>query len=98
MFNFQTAFTTQWALYLLAKNQKTQQQVINEVKIDARNLECPLVRGTIRESMRLYPVAYFIGRPFGVDGIIDNYAIPSKVTHIINFISKYVLNIFVSCS
>lgn len=72
----------QWALYLLAKNAKEQQNVVDDICQDLSNRECQMVRGTVRESMRLYPVAFFIGRPFAVDGVIENYSIPRQVMYI----------------
>lgn len=77
--NLQTAFSTQWALYLLAKNEQAQQKVFEDVKHDLDNMECGLIRGTVREALRMYPVAFFIGRQFAVDGTIENYTIPKDV-------------------
>lgn len=79
IFIFQTAFTTQWALYLLANNAQEQQRVFVDIKKDLCNMESSLVRGSIRESMRLYPVAFLIGRPFAIDGVIENFEIPKQV-------------------
>lgn len=66
----------QWALYLLARDQHTQQQVRDDIQRHPAELDAPLVRGTVRETMRLYPVAYIIGRLMASDAVIADYAIP----------------------
>lgn len=42
-------------------------------------MEAPLIRGCLRESLRLYPVAPFVGRFIETDAEIGNYSIPKGV-------------------
>lgn len=44
------------------------------------NYETPLIRGAVRESLRMFPVATFIARILSMDGVIGNYHIPQHVT------------------
>lgn len=48
--------------------------------MDPQNMETELVRGAIRETLRLYPPATFIGRITQETGIIDSYQIPVGVS------------------
>lgn len=76
-----TSFSTQWGVYLLAKHRKVQTEVRNEISNDTNQThETPLIRGTIREAMRLFPVASFIGRFLASDGIFGQYRIPKDVS------------------
>lgn len=79
-----TAFSTQWALYLLAKNPKYQEIIRNELigaaaaassSTSINKYDTPLIRGTVREALRLFPVATLIGRIFEKDAILGNYHI-----------------------
>lgn len=79
MIILQTAFSTQWALYLLAKNQLSQEQVRKNVVENPNAYETLLVRGTVREALRLYPVATFIGRILEQDAVIGDYEIKKYV-------------------
>ena len=42
-------------------------------------METALIRGTVRETLRLYPVATFVGRILPNDSVIGNYVIPKHV-------------------
>lgn len=42
-------------------------------------METDLIKGTIREMLRLYPTATFIGRFFAKDGSIGPYEVPTNV-------------------
>lgn len=44
------------------------------------NLEIGLIKGTLKEVLRMYPVATFIGRFLATDGLIGNYRIPQNVS------------------
>lgn len=57
----------------------TQQLVRDDVRQSLFNLETSLVRGTVRETMRLYPMAFFIGRLMPVDATIADFDIPKHV-------------------
>lgn len=94
LFFVQTAFSSQWALYLLAKNVKVQNIVRSDVYSDLSNSESALIRGTVREALRLYPVATFIGRILPTDAVIENYEIPKYVKY---FTVLFFLLIIITC-
>ncbi|XP_055602482.1 cytochrome P450 315a1, mitochondrial isoform X2 [Uranotaenia lowii] len=71
-----TAFSTLWSTYLLAKNLEVQEQVRSG--IGEGELESSLIRGTVREALRLYPVAPFIGRFLDSDAVIGGYCLPAN--------------------
>lgn len=70
-----TAFTSQWALYLLSQNIGIQTDIRAEIEHLTNQRDTPLVRGTVREALRMYPVATFVGRILGTDAILDRYKI-----------------------
>ncbi|XP_046400369.1 cytochrome P450 315a1, mitochondrial [Ischnura elegans] len=84
-----TAYSTQWALYLLAKHPEVQEKVVKEIKdagLDetvnehgSENLiqQLPILKGIIREALRMFPVAPFITRVLPVDCPIGGYNIPA---------------------
>ncbi|XP_062701921.1 cytochrome P450 315a1, mitochondrial [Aedes albopictus] len=80
-----TAFATLWCLYLLAKNQAVQTTVRSGIKDDF--LESPLIRGTVKESLRLFPIAPFIGRFLNTDAIIGDYCIPKNTLALLSLYS-----------
>lgn len=83
-----TAFTTQWAMYALAKHPHVQRTVRQELESGAAagRLDGPLIRGTVRETLRLYPVATFIGRILAKDAVLGNYRVGK---HTLVYISMY---------
>lgn len=66
---------------LLARHIEVQNSVRADIFSDPDNMEVPMVRGTVREALRLYPVATFIGRILPIDAVIGNYEIPKHVRH-----------------
>lgn len=68
-----TAFSTQWALYLLSRDIHMQSQIREELFAMADQHETPLIRGTVREALRMFPVATFVGRILGKDAILNGY-------------------------
>ncbi|KAG4079752.1 hypothetical protein HA402_014883 [Bradysia odoriphaga] len=80
-----TAYTTQWALFLLSSNNSEQSKI--RAQLNSSNFETPLIRGTVKESLRLFPVATFIGRILPGDGIIGNYRIPKHTAVIASMYS-----------
>lgn len=82
-----TAFSTQWALYLLSNNQHQQDMIRTELIQDTSKFDTPLIRGTVRETLRLYPVATFIGRILGKDAILSNYRIDKYTLVLISMYS-----------
>lgn len=69
-----TAFSTQWSMYLLSLNEPIQETIRHEL-FKTNQYDTPLIRGTVRETLRLFPVATFIGRILGNDAILNNYHI-----------------------
>lgn len=82
-----TAFSTQWALYLLSTNQQQQENVRQEIRTVNHIHDTPLVRGTVREALRLFPVATFIGRILGKDAILHDYRIDKNSLVLISMYS-----------
>ncbi|KAM7362660.1 cytochrome P450 family protein sad isoform 1-T2 [Cochliomyia hominivorax] len=68
-----TAYSTTWALYLLSQDEQLQEKLHSEHNTNTQ--ETPLVRGLIKETLRLYPVAPFIGRYMPEDCQIEKYHI-----------------------
>lgn len=49
--------------------------------IDPTDMESGLIKGVVKESLRLYPIAHVIGRLLDSDCIIEGYGIPVNVSH-----------------
>ena len=75
----QTAYSTTWAIYLLSLDENLQTNICREYKTNSH--QAPLLKGLVKETLRLYPVAPFIGRYMAEDCIIDNYFIKKNVRH-----------------
>ncbi|XP_069553915.1 cytochrome P450 27C1 [Brachyistius frenatus] len=80
-----TSFTLSWACYMLARHPRIQQQIYNEVTKtlgpgavatadDVSNL--PLIRGLVKETLRLFPVLPGNGRISQDDMVVGEYFIP----------------------
>ncbi|XP_034416708.1 cytochrome P450 27C1 [Cyclopterus lumpus] len=80
-----TSFTLSWASYLLARHPHVQQQIFQEVTTtlgpgavatadDVPHL--PLVRGLVKETLRLFPVLPGNGRITQDDLVVGGYFIP----------------------
>ncbi|XP_010793595.1 cytochrome P450 27C1-like [Notothenia coriiceps] len=81
----QTSFTLSWASYLLARHPHIQQQIYTEVTTtlgpgavatadDVSRL--PLIRGLVKETLRLFPVLPGNGRITQDDLVVGGYFIP----------------------
>ncbi|MGH0146385.1 UNVERIFIED_CONTAM: hypothetical protein FKN15_012872 [Acipenser sinensis] len=80
-----TSFTLSWSSYLLARHPQVQQAVYDEV---VRNLgryqapiaedisQLPLIRGVVKETLRLFPVLPGNGRVMHEDMVVGGYLIP----------------------
>lgn len=81
-----TAFSMQWVLYEVAKSRQLQERIRQEMRAYSQNsveddkYETSLIKATIRETMRLYPVAPFIGRLLESDAILGHFRIPKDVS------------------
>ncbi|XP_076755223.1 cytochrome P450 family protein sad [Xylocopa sonorina] len=73
-----TATTLQWILLLLCNHPERQQELFEHVKVLSQKelLRSSLLRGIIKESLRLYPIAPFISRYLPEDSVIGNYFVP----------------------
>ncbi|XP_065149745.1 cytochrome P450 27C1 [Paramisgurnus dabryanus] len=79
-----TSFTLSWSAYLLARHPMVQEQIFEEVDRvlggrvpvgeDVANL--PLIRGLVKETLRLFPVLPGNGRITQNDLIVGGYFIP----------------------
>lgn len=82
-----SAVSIQWALYLLAKNPHIQRGLHYELSEIFNKSNCsigktieeeaPILRGFIRETLRLYPPAPFISRILNQDIALGEYLIPA---------------------
>lgn len=81
-----TAFSTQWALYLLSQNFQMQSIIRKELLANDK-WDTSLIRGTVRETLRLFPVATFIGRILNKDAILNNYRVNENTLVLISMYS-----------
>lgn len=68
----------QWTLYLLAKNIQVQDRLLETVENEAKHTH--LMKGIMREALRLYPVAPFLTRILPQDTCIGGYMVPNGVS------------------
>ncbi|XP_076675143.1 cytochrome P450 family protein sad isoform X2 [Andrena cerasifolii] len=76
-----TATTLQWILLLMSKHPERQEMLLDHLK-DLPQKEIfrnPLLKGMIKESLRLYPIAPFISRYLPEDSVIGNYFVPKEL-------------------
>ncbi|XP_034661880.1 cytochrome P450 315a1, mitochondrial [Drosophila subobscura] len=66
-----TAFSSQWALFVLSREPQLQRRLASE----RRASESQLMHGLIKESLRLYPVAPFIGRYLPQDAHLGGHLV-----------------------
>ncbi|XP_043934173.1 cytochrome P450 27C1-like [Protopterus annectens] len=80
-----TSFTLSWATYLLAKTPEAQQAVYEEILNNLGRYQVPLaedvpklplIRGVVKETLRLFPVLPGNGRITQDDLVIGGYLIP----------------------
>ncbi|XP_018621591.1 cytochrome P450 27C1-like isoform X2 [Scleropages formosus] len=80
-----TSFTLSWITYLLARHPEIQQQVYEEVveKLGHEKIpvsediaHMPLIRGVVKETLRLFPVLPGNGRVTQEDIVVGGYLIP----------------------
>jgi len=71
----------QWTLLLLSSRPELQDQLFHDIKDLPLEelLQHRLLRGTWKESLRLYPVAPFLTRYLPVDATIGGYFVPKGV-------------------
>ncbi|KAI4477891.1 hypothetical protein M0804_012371 [Polistes exclamans] len=73
-----TAFSTQWMLFLLGNDTKLQDKLYESIQnLSSKEiLRNSLIKGVIKETLRLYPIAPFITRYLPEDNIIGGYFVP----------------------
>ncbi|KDR16797.1 cytochrome P450 315a1, mitochondrial [Zootermopsis nevadensis] len=75
-----TANSTQWILYLLARNPNLQEELhveLQKVYGCDEVAQLPLLRGVVKEALRLYPTAPFLTRYLPQDNLIGGYHVPA---------------------
>nr|ARN17927.1 cytochrome P450-4 [Cephus cinctus] len=72
-----TAYSMQWALFLLASHPDVQERLYESIKsLDQDEIpKDPFLKGVIKESLRLYPTAPFLTRFLPEDNIIGGYRV-----------------------
>uniref|UniRef100_A0A1B0CLM4 Cytochrome n=1 Tax=Lutzomyia longipalpis TaxID=7200 RepID=A0A1B0CLM4_LUTLO len=86
-----TSFSTLWCLHILSGDTNVQENLREEIRgndtVEADLI--PPLRAFIRETLRLYPVAPFVGRIIGGDKtILGNYHISQEVMAIISLFTS----------
>ncbi|XP_034252654.1 cytochrome P450 315a1, mitochondrial [Thrips palmi] len=71
-----TAMSLQWTLFLLAKNPDVQESISAKIRNKTDTLHPALLRGVVREALRLYPVAPFLIRIVPEQCVIGGYELP----------------------
>ncbi|NPV76233.1 MAG: cytochrome P450 [Anaerolineae bacterium] len=86
-----TSITVSWALYLLSQHPhliatlRMEWSTLDPQNLDYNSLvKLPLTRGVLRETLRLYPPAYIIGREPLVDTQIGGVKIPKSFAVVIS--------------
>lgn len=72
----QTVYSTLWYLHKIAEDVGFQERLRESTEVDLDDLEAPLVRAGLREVLRLYPLATFVGRILNSEAKIGDYVIP----------------------
>jgi ecdysteroid 2-hydroxylase len=83
----------QWVLYLLARHPEVQNKIVNEIasvqssnqRIGDEWQHIPTIKGSVKEALRLYPVATFLTRVMQEQCAIGGYNIPPDVINIYFF-------------
>lgn len=83
-----TAISLSWTLYLLAKNPDVEERLRAEIAAvagdrlpEAQDLRrLPYAEAVVKETLRLYPPAYVIGREALADCVIAGYDVPARAT------------------
>ncbi|KAF8787483.1 cytochrome P450 315a1, mitochondrial-like [Argiope bruennichi] len=81
-----TSHATQWALYSLAKHPECQERILEEINRvvpkgeivnNTHVQQIPYLAKTIKETLRMYPIASFLTRALPTNIILGNYEIPA---------------------
>ncbi|XP_049543071.1 cytochrome P450 315a1, mitochondrial [Anopheles darlingi] len=82
-----TSFATVWALYSLAANPDVQGAVRRSIEETAGGLSSAAVNGVVRETLRLYPIAPFVGRFAEADASFGGYHLPKDTLVLLSLYS-----------
>jgi len=74
--SLQTSSTIQWCLHSIVKDRELYNRIKLYVKDNPADMEPSLVRASLRETLRMYPVAPFISRILADDAKIGKLTIP----------------------
>nr|UUB32624.1 cytochrome P450 CYP315A1 [Dendroctonus rhizophagus] len=77
-----TAFSMEWLLYLVAKHPEVQSRLRTEPT------ESPYLKNTVKEALRLYPVAPFLTRILSEDIQIKGFDIPAGTVLILSIFTS----------
>lgn len=70
----------QWVLYLLARHPDVQHRTAVEIAHgEGWQTGASLLKGSVKEALRLYPVATFLTRILPQESIVGDYVIPAEV-------------------
>ncbi|XP_045470444.1 cytochrome P450 315a1, mitochondrial-like [Harmonia axyridis] len=78
-----TAYTMQWMVYMVTKNQNIQ----DELRSQLGDPESRYLKNTLKETLRLYPVAPFITRFLTHESCISGYRIPANTLIVMSIYS-----------
>lgn len=88
----------QWVFYLLAQHPEAQERAAAEIAQGVGwQTGAGLMKGAVKEALRLYPVATFLTRIIPQESVIGGYSIPAEVNFmLIYFIifQRFVSRIF----
>lgn len=75
-----TAYSMEWILYCVAKNENVQKRIRKE----AKDVQAQVLRNVVKECLRLYPVAPFLTRILSNDVELLGYTIPANTLIILS--------------
>jgi cytochrome P450 len=83
-----TAISLSWTLFLLAKNPAAHERLCEEIAAATNGRlpaaadlpRLPFAEAVFKESLRLYPPAYVIGREAVADCVVGGYDVPARAT------------------
>ncbi|XP_076255105.1 cytochrome P450 family protein sad [Rhynchophorus ferrugineus] len=86
-----TAYSMEWTLYLIGKNLDVQKKLREQIAEDEKKSQCwtsnLYLKNTIKESLRLYPVAPFLTRILPKPATIQGYYMPAGSVLIMSIFS-----------
>lgn len=80
-----TAYSTQWALYILGLHKDIQNNLRNAL-LESNILKVDLLNNTLKEVLRMFPLAPFLARILPSDTYLTSHIIPANVCYIKEFL------------